>query len=312
MIDTGLVLIDGIAGSGKTTTAQWLYLALTNAGVDARWVTEAQKDHPVFQREIEEAPTTDEAIERVLGSWRKFARDAAARPRVTVMDGSIFDSQIAFLLLRDTPSQHIGVVVTDIVDALKILRPVFFYLYQDNVDEAIEKICGRRGDDWRRHVVAYVAASPFARNRHLSGMEAVRAYYSEFRRISDVLFARLDIQKTAISTSGDRWAEYRARILESLDATSAVRVSADAIDLSALAGEYLDAEHGRRWRVVFTDGALFLDGMKLLHIDGNRFFIEGQPIELTFEPARPAPAQKVHYFSRARDGLKSELTWVRA
>ena len=230
------------------------------------------------------------------------------------MDGGIFDSPISFLLLRDTPPARIGSVVSEIVKAATALRPVFFYFYQDDTDEALEQISRRRGEDWRAHLIAYVSASPFARSRNLSGMDAPRAYYREHRRIADAAFAHLDIGKAAISTSGGRWDAYRARVIESLDLSSDLRPDAAAMDLSRFAGEYRDAEHDRTWRIVSDENSLYLAGderMRLLHIDGTRFFIEGKPVELRFEGSDRAPAERIQYLSKARDGLKSELTWIR-
>lgn len=314
MIDTRLILFDGIAGSGKTTNSQWLYVALLKAGVSTDWITESQKDHPVYQRDVAEARTTDEAIERAIRSWRRFAGARASAPGVSVMDGSILDSPISFLLLQDTAPERIALAVSEMVAAAKGLQPVLFHFYQDDIDEAIETTCRRRGDGWRQHLISYVSASAFARHRQLSGIEAPRVYYREHRRIADLAFEGLDIRRLAIGTSAARWNDYRAQIVAFLGASLDVRAGSEEMDWSAFTGEYRDTEHDRPWRVVSVDRSLFLDGdarMKLVHIAGTRFFIEGQPVELRFEGTDRGTADRIHYLSMASDGLKSELTWVR-
>ncbi len=312
MIDTRLILFDGIAGSGKTTNSQWLYVTLVKAGIAAQWITESQRDHPIYRREIAQARTTEEAIGIALAGWQQFVADGAALASLPIMDGSA-DNPISFLLLRDTPPERIALAVTAQAAAMRPLRPVLFQLYQDNVDAAIDTIIRRRGEGWRQHLVAYVASSPFAQNRQLSGIEAVRVYYREHRRIADLAFRDLAIGKTAINTSDGRWADYQATILDVLD----IRVAAGStppVNLSALVGEYDDPERDGTWRITQADGALFLEGdtrLRLVHVDGGRFFIEGQPIELLFEGPDQGPAARVHYRSKASDGLKGELTWVR-
>ena len=46
--NTKLVVIDGLPGSGKTPTAQWLELQLRRNQVDARWLHEADIPHPLW------------------------------------------------------------------------------------------------------------------------------------------------------------------------------------------------------------------------------------------------------------------------
>ena len=56
MINSNLILIDGISGSGKSTTAQRLYLHLLRLGHDVQWFYEHDTAHPILPyHEIEAA-----------------------------------------------------------------------------------------------------------------------------------------------------------------------------------------------------------------------------------------------------------------
>jgi adenylate kinase family enzyme len=46
MFDTKLIILDGLPGSGKSTTAQWLELQLQRNGFDAQWYWEGDVPHP--------------------------------------------------------------------------------------------------------------------------------------------------------------------------------------------------------------------------------------------------------------------------
>jgi hypothetical protein len=47
MLDTKLIVLDGLSGSGKSTFCQWLELQLRRNGRSARWLHEGDIDHPL-------------------------------------------------------------------------------------------------------------------------------------------------------------------------------------------------------------------------------------------------------------------------
>ena len=49
MVKTNLILIDGVPGSGKSATAQALWLHLRRNDYDATWFFEHQSSHPIYR-----------------------------------------------------------------------------------------------------------------------------------------------------------------------------------------------------------------------------------------------------------------------
>src|SRR5258705_211197 len=77
-----LVLVDGFAGTGKSTTAQRVWLDLVAGGRDAVWYHEHQADHPIFQygdvaELLQWTPRRFE--EHILARWERFARQDDGR-----------------------------------------------------------------------------------------------------------------------------------------------------------------------------------------------------------------------------------------
>jgi thymidylate kinase len=48
MIPTNLILVDGIPGAGKSTTAQLLCLHLEKLGYHVNWIFEQDPKHPIY------------------------------------------------------------------------------------------------------------------------------------------------------------------------------------------------------------------------------------------------------------------------
>src|SRR5687767_5330975 len=91
-----LVLVEGLPGCGKSTTAQFLARQLRRAGYRARWHYEEETPHPVFRRPAESTTWEgyfSEIVARREGTWqaahlRKFdASEYAAAHGVSGVDG---------------------------------------------------------------------------------------------------------------------------------------------------------------------------------------------------------------------------------
>src|SRR5688572_18040817 len=93
---TRLVIVEGIMGSGKSTTARCIATCLERAGQRARAVTETTKPHPV--RGTDGLPhwykpwlgTTPAGLaERSLAKWHTFVATAEALATAHVLDGQL-------------------------------------------------------------------------------------------------------------------------------------------------------------------------------------------------------------------------------
>jgi hypothetical protein len=211
-----LVIVEGIMGSGKTTTVLRLADRLTAAGVSALGITEGTSPHPIrFDWDVPWAdmPATHQA-ESALARWQAYANSAVTSERITLLDGQLFHGNLTSLFLLDADFALIRGYVRDVMAAIKPLRPLLIYFHQDDVDRAIRAIGAERGDAWVTYQVDWKLAAPYAVRHGLSGLEGLIALYRDYRRLTDRLYADLDIPKVSIENSGRDWAAYEA-IIES-------------------------------------------------------------------------------------------------
>jgi hypothetical protein len=110
MLNTKLILVDGLPGSGKSTTAQWLELQLRRNGFAAHWIHEANVPHPLWFGGIDgsrftlpdfERTTPGALIQSGLDKWRRFTDTVRASDTIYVVESYPFLNAMGILLWGD-------------------------------------------------------------------------------------------------------------------------------------------------------------------------------------------------------------------
>ncbi|MHA1908363.1 MAG: hypothetical protein ACW98Y_13775, partial [Candidatus Thorarchaeota archaeon] len=73
-----LILIDGIPGSGKSTTANFIHRQLQRNSIESRWFHELENSNPLFNSEYVQTRTitdAEEYIEKTLERWSKLVKE---------------------------------------------------------------------------------------------------------------------------------------------------------------------------------------------------------------------------------------------
>jgi hypothetical protein len=209
-----IVIVEGIMGSGKSTTVLRLADRLKASGVCVLGITEGTHPHPIrFDWDVPWAdmPATQLAAS-AAACWRAYASSASTSEHITVVDGQLFHGNLTSLFLLDADIALIRRYLHDVVAAIKPLRPLLIYFHQDDVDRAIRTIAAERGDAWVTYQVNWKLASPYAVRRGLAGLEGLIELYRDYRQLTDRLYTDLDIPKISIENSGLDWATYEATI----------------------------------------------------------------------------------------------------
>jgi len=212
-----LVIVEGIMGSGKSTTVLRLADRLKTSGVAVLGITEGTNPHPIrFDWDVPWAdmPATQLATS-AAAHWYAYAKSAAMSESITVVDGQLFHGNLTSLFLLDADLALLRGYLHEVVAAIKPLRPLLIYFHQDDVDQAIRTISAERGDTWVTYQVDWKLTSPYAVRHGLAGLEGLIALYRDYRRLTDQLYTELDIPKISIENSGKEWAKYH-RIINSV------------------------------------------------------------------------------------------------
>jgi hypothetical protein len=201
-LDTRLILIEGLPGSGKTGTARWLHQRLRDCGVPAEWCIEEDPEHSVLPRRVRRLASRPDFAERCLAAWERFSEGAALREEVHVLEGCAFQSSVRYLLEYGAGLDAIGTYVDRFEHAIAPLRPRLIYLYQaDPARFFEEQTLARKGELWVAKVSAYLASTPYCRARGWNGSDGMLRFWLHYRSVCDTLQARLELPKLSIETS---------------------------------------------------------------------------------------------------------------
>lgn len=205
-----LVIVEGIMGSGKSTTTLSIAHRLEASGISAIGITEGVDPHPIrFDWDLpwSEMPPS-ELAKSGIAKWRSFVASSLAVERISIVDGQLFHGGLTALLLLEADVDTMAAYCREIVAVIRPLRPLLIYFRQNDVESAIRLVSTQRGERWVNYQVNWKLELPYAKRRGLAGLDGLIALYQEYRAVTDQLFAELDIPKISIENSRQEWAIY--------------------------------------------------------------------------------------------------------
>ena len=226
MRNTRFIFVEGIMGSGKTTTAWFLTEQLRGHGIAAHFLLEGptveEQGHPLrvapslpHPHEIWLDLTVDEYIELSLRKWRAFAQKAQKSEAVTACDGLLFHGNMTDLMIMNAPTEVLRTYVVQVIETISDLNPVVIYFSHPNVARALRRICDERGSKWEAYQVNWKVRSPYGRERSLQGFDGLVQLYQNYCALCEDILAQFELPKLAICNQGD-WARYYEEILSFL------------------------------------------------------------------------------------------------
>lgn len=210
-------------GSGKSTTMRFIAQRVHEAHRPAFPVHERTDPHPVraadelehcFQPWLDTTPT--QLAARSAAKWASLVEEARADGTVRVMDGQLFHGDLTHLFLMEADAATLTAYVRAVARTIAPLNPLVVYFRQEDVGQAIRRVCEERGAAWVAYQVDWKLAAPYSTRRELVGLEGLIALYQDYRRVTDELFALLPVDKIAIENSKQDWPAYQELILQAV------------------------------------------------------------------------------------------------
>ncbi|MCM3628347.1 hypothetical protein M3194_13325 [Paenibacillus glycanilyticus] len=201
-----LIVIDGMPGSGKTTSAIMVSEQLTKLGVANHCLLEGEPNHPllILDRQfdsLENEEEADEFIALIQSRYKSFAEDKRKREEVTIIESVMLQDTINTSFHMGMNREKLRQLSASMQEILSPLTPALIYYYQLNPEAQWRYICGIRGNEWGP--VSFTSDDDFREAGELwSGSQAfVRAIIDSWQ-----------VPKLIIENSEYKWDEYRERI----------------------------------------------------------------------------------------------------
>jgi hypothetical protein len=185
-----VILIEGLPGSGKTSLAEWLCTEFGDLGINASWIPELQRDHPVIDRPTMRTAKDRGYADRCIERWKAFSANfqELESPAVIILEGCLFQSTVRFLVEYERPAREIEAYLPAVENCLFPLCPHLVYLTQTDVRAYLDgEVTRRKGHEIVARIAKYSATTPFAVSRGLPAQSAFAALYATYRSVCDVM-----------------------------------------------------------------------------------------------------------------------------
>lgn len=226
LLDSRLIVLDGLPGSGKTTTGQWLTACLHQRGLNVRWLPESDISHPLWWYEHwngrEYQPPDfnhiplETFIQTSISKWKDFTLSAHGTGQLFVAESLFFQNAVAMFLMGGSWPKRLVEYAQEVQSITQSLAPILVYFRQDNVAAALRKICTLRGHSFEEELIRNMEHFPYLQQRELKGLDGVTTLWHDISTLTDSLFDAYPIRKLSIETSEGHWQTYHQHILEFL------------------------------------------------------------------------------------------------
>jgi hypothetical protein len=240
-----LILIEGIACSGKSSTTHQLGLHLQALGYDVEWWFEQDEAHPIYpaeqrlqyDREID-VETRSAIRNDVLARWQALAARLEGTKKIVLIECGFLQMVIDHYLLLDLPMSGAAEHVLAVEKLIAPLDPLLVLLYQENVEAALREALSDRTSGWADYLVQLYHRSPYGQTHGIHDYGGVIRAIATNRPHADAIVSHLSLRKLAIETSAGDWRSYYDRITNELGVRPIVPALAPPPNAERLAGYY--------------------------------------------------------------------------
>jgi hypothetical protein len=220
MRNTQLIMVEGLPGLGKTTTASWLAARLHSEHLPVNLYLEAQPEHPInvggdlhpagdvtgetYFQQYRPANFIQESLQR----WQVFVHEAMQTDAVSVLDSYPFQNSIRILLQMDAAPDDMREYAAQVETLVMPLRSVLIYFSHRDEAHAVQhfsEIGAQRGKDWMDYVARLIARCPYATARHLEGYNGVLAFLRDYKQLTDALLSESLLPQVVLKDCTGEW-----------------------------------------------------------------------------------------------------------
>lgn len=201
MIDTKLILIEGIPGAGKTTTTEHLGTYLKKRGCKCKWYLENDDPHPIACREMK----LMDLAEKLPLQWIAFTKQALQENATTIIESRLWQNTALFMFMDEYPLSEIVRVHQSVCKELKPLAPVLIYLHQDDIEMAINRLLALRSKSTIEKDLEDTSHYNWFRRRGFQTIEGWVHFFREWQKVAERLYVDWPYGKIKINNPHDDW-----------------------------------------------------------------------------------------------------------
>lgn len=178
---TNLIIVEGLPGSGKSTTASMIAGLLKEKNKKVCCVDEGVQEHPADYADYD-FPDFETEKEKILGKWQSFVK-TADKDTIYVFNCIFLQNPMCETMMRFGMSEEASLkYISEIAEIIKPLNPVVIYIDRPDVKATVDSVLEERGNDWLNAVIDYHTSQGYGKQNSLSGYEGYIKCLEERKR----------------------------------------------------------------------------------------------------------------------------------
>ncbi len=258
-----MILVDGIPGSGKSTTAYYLERFCRAAGLDARWYHELEADNPLFSEEYIETRTIDNAdqfIKETLQKWKNLVDRIKNSKTIYIIEGYLLQGTVGALFDNAVEEAVIKDYADQVATILKEIKPSVIYFSPENVYQNLLDLVQIRDPEWIRSRGKSIISSKYAMKHKLSGYEGWVEMLTKRAKLADKIVEAFHFSSLVLDSTGKHWGAYLDRISDFVGLNPVRDPKPKLTIVEQLEGRYRQIKSDTTCHIVNRDGDLYLCG----------------------------------------------------
>jgi thymidylate kinase len=202
MLNTKLILVEGLPGAGKSTTSVHMGTLLQQRGIPCRWYLEDDDPHPIACLDFELKDLT----QNLPPLWRTFTEQARQDPTVTVIESRLWQNTALFMYMAEYSVEDILKLHQLVCQELTPLSPILLYLYQDHVEPALRRLYSFRDEEWMERDLQTTSQYQWFQSRGLNDFAGWVQFFQEWQLVAEQLYSDWPYGKTKVENPHHDWA----------------------------------------------------------------------------------------------------------
>lgn len=211
-MESGLVLFDGVPGSGKTTTSRQVSEAIAASGVECSWALEESGDHPFFGPAVRSRHREPDYGDQCIKQWRRAVEQTEGK--VWVLEACALQSTVRFMFEEDWDRSSIEKYWAQFVEVVTAVPVRFVYFRHRDVERFIRShTVSVRADVWEK-ISGHVVGTKMGSRLTDEGVNEVPIeFWVRYGHLCDDLVDRFDLPVLNVDV-GAGWDLATTKILE--------------------------------------------------------------------------------------------------
>ena len=201
MINTKLILLEGLAGSGKTTMSKKLF---DRINVKNKYLVQESSDpHPIAEHGIHE--DIDIWQVKTLRNWENLFAEIDSDQKLYIMEAAWFQNTLGLMLLNNCYRNRIVEFCRKIEKTIKDISPILILYTANNAETFLRETYRVRGDGWPEKMDSLIEKWPYGQTRNLTGFDGFVDFYNEYVSITNAIYDELEIDSISIDVTKREW-----------------------------------------------------------------------------------------------------------